>query len=64
MKNNQNVHVVIGGRGYGKTYLLKQQFQKNQRKIDNRKTSKEERKQLIIRNKEILEELNESNKHN
>lgn len=56
------INICIGERHYGKTYFLKQQFQKNQRKIDNRKTSKEERKQLIIRNKQILEDLNEINK--
>lgn len=36
---------------------LKELFKKNQRKIDNRKTTKEERKKLIEENRNILEKL-------
>lgn len=36
---------------------LKVLFQKNQKKIDNRKTTKEDRKQLIQENKNILKIL-------
>lgn len=32
---------------------LRKEFQENQRKINSRKTSKEERKKLIERNREI-----------
>lgn len=39
---------------------IKKQFQKNQKKIDSRKTPKEERKQLIKENKKLLEELNQT----
>ena len=35
--------------------ILAEEFQKNQRKIDSRKTTKEDRKKLIERNKEIFE---------
>lgn len=38
---------------------LRKEFGKNQKKIDSRKTSKEERKNLIQRNREILSELND-----
>lgn len=34
--------------------LLKKEFQKNQSKINGRKITKEERKELIKRNKEIF----------
>ena len=33
---------------------LKKRFKRNQRKIDNKKTSKEERKELIEENKKLL----------
>lgn len=38
---------------------IKKQFQKNQKKIDSRKTTKEERKRLIAENKKLLELLRE-----
>lgn len=38
---------------------LRMEFWKNQKKIDSRKTSKEERTNLIQRNREILSELND-----
>ena len=38
---------------------LRKEFGKNQKKIDSRKTSKEERRDLIQRNREILNELND-----
>lgn len=39
---------------------IKKQFQKNQKKIDSRKTTKEERKRLIAENRKLLEELNQT----
>ena len=41
---------------------IKGQFIKNQRKINNKKTSKEERKLLIIENKRLLEKIGKEGK--
>ena len=56
------VTFYIGNKGYGKTfYELKREFKSNQKRIDNYKTSKELRKKLIERNKEILNKLGSEN---
>lgn len=49
MKNLDNKEKVIF------YTMMAREFQINQRKIDDRKTTKEDRKKLIARNKEIFE---------
>lgn len=42
--------------------MIKKQFINNQKKIENKKTSKEERKLLIMENKRLLEKIGKEGK--
>ena len=55
----QDKDIIIDYKQKENKQELKQQFIKNQKKINNKKTTKEDRKTLIQENKKILEKLNQ-----